>query len=293
VRVGNPPSPLRWGWLQRTWCAGVLCGLLAVAGPHGAVAADPEAAPSLKPTAVETRERDEVPPAPQRRPGHLPLERAPAAAQSRDVEPPDLQLEALAVPFKAPKDGAASPSQCLASLTALDAVLRVEKSFSTEKGCLVDDPVRVLTVGPPGAPIALPSAPTLNCTFAATFGRWLSQVVQPLAEHHLGTPITRVQVGPGYTCRFRNNARGGKLSEHAFGNAIDILGFQTADGATLSVLSYPTASPAQRAFLEAARTTACGYFTTVLGPGANAAHENHFHLDLGRHGRTDNYKICE
>jgi hypothetical protein len=41
------------------------------------------------------------------------------------------------------------------------------------------------------------------------------------------------------------------------------------------------------------RTSACGYFTTVLGPGSNEAHKNHFHFDLALHGRSDNYRICE
>jgi hypothetical protein len=38
---------------------------------------------------------------------------------------------------------------------------------------------------------------------------------------------------------------------------------------------------------------ACGYFTTVLAPGADAAHEAHFHLDSGLHGATPNDRICE
>jgi hypothetical protein len=45
--------------------------------------------------------------------------------------------------------------------------------------------------------------------------------------------------------------------------------------------------------LKGLRGSACGYFTTVLGPGANEAHKEHFHFDLGQHGKTDNFKICE
>ena len=43
----------------------------------------------------------------------------------------------------------------------------------------------------------------------------------------------------------------------------------------------------------ALRISACGYFTTVLGPGANAAHAEHYHFDLGLHGKSGNYRICE
>lgn len=40
----------------------------------------------------------------------------------------------------------------------------------------------------------------------------------------------------------------------------------------------PLASKAQ--FLRAAHRAACGVFGTVLGPEANSAHKNHFHLDM-------------
>jgi hypothetical protein len=41
------------------------------------------------------------------------------------------------------------------------------------------------------------------------------------------------------------------------------------------------------------RTAACGYFTTVLGPGANAAHASHFHFDLAMRGKNGDHRICE
>jgi hypothetical protein len=41
------------------------------------------------------------------------------------------------------------------------------------------------------------------------------------------------------------------------------------------------------------RQAACGWFTTVLGPGADAAHAEHVHFDVLRHGASDNYRICE
>jgi hypothetical protein len=33
-------------------------------------------------------------------------------------------------------------------------------------------------------------------------------------------------------------------------------------------------------FLRAAHRAACGIFGTVLGPEANSAHKNHFHVDM-------------
>jgi hypothetical protein len=48
-----------------------------------------------------------------------------------------------------------------------------------------------------------------------------------------------------------------------------------------------------RNLIRTLRTTACGYFTTILGPGSNASHADHLHFDLGLHGKTGNYRICE
>ena len=44
-------------------------------------------------------------------------------------------------------------------------------------------------------------------------------------------------------------------------------------------------------FLRAAHRSACNVFNTVLGPEANNAHLNHFHLDMAE--RIKNTKICE
>ncbi len=35
-------------------------------------------------------------------------------------------------------------------------------------------------------------------------------------------------------------------------------------------------------FLRAVRNSACGPFTTVLGPGSDSYHSNHFHLDRAK-----------
>jgi hypothetical protein len=44
------------------------------------------------------------------------------------------------------------------------------------------------------------------------------------------------------------------------------------------------------AFLRAIHRAACRTFTTVLGPEANAAHKNHFHVDMAERSRGG---ICE
>jgi len=44
---------------------------------------------------------------------------------------------------------------------------------------------------------------------------------------------------------------------------------------------------------RAVRTAACGWFTTVLGPGADSFHANNMHLDIEQHGSSGSYRICE
>jgi hypothetical protein len=44
-------------------------------------------------------------------------------------------------------------------------------------------------------------------------------------------------------------------------------------------------------FREAVRASACARFTTVLGPGSDAYHAGHIHLDLAV--RRNGYRICQ
>jgi hypothetical protein len=50
---------------------------------------------------------------------------------------------------------------------------------------------------------------------------------------------------------------------------------------------------AERTFLRAVHSGGCDIFTTVLGPGYDANHRDHFHLDLARHGRDGEGRICK
>jgi hypothetical protein len=99
--------------------------------------------------------------------------------------------------------------------------------------------------------------------------------------------------GPGFQCRGRNGDISAKLSEHAFGNAVDIEYIKLADGNVIKVAEAGNILSSHRAVLATLRGAGCDYFTTVLGPGANAAHESHFHFDLERRGKKGNHKLCQ
>ncbi|HSA66453.1 MAG TPA: extensin family protein, partial [Methyloceanibacter sp.] len=96
-----------------------------------------------------------------------------------------------------------------------------------------------------------------------------------------------------YGCRTRNN-HGVAMSEHAFGNALDVAAFRLADGREISVLrDWWRGGPAERAFLQAAFAGACAEFYTVLGPGSDPYHSNHFHLDLLRNNARNGRHFCQ
>jgi hypothetical protein len=203
----------------------------------------------------------------------------------------------LAQANEAPPQGAAAESvmtsaECQARLEARHATFSFTPPVA-DGACAIPLPVRLRSLAIGADDIPLTGEPVLDCRLAERLADWLGNVVEPLARHHLGGGLAAVETGPGYVCRNRNNEAAGKLSEHAKGNALDIAAFALRDGRRVAVLPPDRVAPAEAAFLAAVRTTACGYFLTVLGPGSDAAHAEHLHVDLGQHGRTANYRICE
>lgn len=148
-----------------------------------------------------------------------------------------------------------------------------------------------------GSGIRFSPQPVLTCAFGKTVSEWLARDVAPLSSALLGEEIDTVEVGPGYSCRLRNNANKGKISEHALGKALDISAFVLKSGKRVSVADDWTKEAvgpdAEGRFLQAAHTAACQRFTTVLGPQADEHHRSHFHLDTGCHGKSCTYLICQ
>ena len=136
---------------------------------------------------------------------------------------------------------------------------------------------------------------TIDCPMIPALEAWLRGVVQPDAEARFGERVAALNVFGAYSCRSIDNLGGARLSEHAFGNAVDVAGFTLADGRTVAfVREWKKPGTQEAAFLHEAHAGACRYFTTVLGPGADVFHYNHIHLDLANHGATDTgpRRIC-
>src|SRR5690606_31030463 len=76
-------------------------------------------------------------------------------------------------------------------------------------------------------------------------------------------------------------------------NGFDVSGFTLADGRKISVLHGWNGLPDEAAFLKDAQAGACKRFTTVLAPGSDRHHADHFHMDLARHGSRGNIRVCQ
>ncbi|NNM71054.1 extensin family protein [Enterovirga aerilata] len=140
--------------------------------------------------------------------------------------------------------------------------------------------------------VGLSNRLTLGCPIIPEIDAWLNGTVQPAAELYFGTSVAEIRAG-SYSCRGRNNRVGAKLSEHAFGNAVDIMSFKLADGRTISVEKGWKGAPDEQDFLREAFVGACRHFTTVLAPGSDIYHYNHFHLDLARHDPRGRRRVCK
>jgi hypothetical protein len=138
-----------------------------------------------------------------------------------------------------------------------------------------------------GGAVAFNATATLDCSMVAELDDWLVDVVQPAAQARFGVAVTEIDSMGSYSCRGMNGQRGAPLSEHSFGNALDIGGFVLADGRRITIVRDWTRGDDQtRAFLMDVHGGACKHFSTVLSPGSNAFHYNHIHVDLAVHGRS-------
>jgi hypothetical protein len=141
--------------------------------------------------------------------------------------------------------------------------------------------------------VAIEPAATLNCPMISTIDRWMATSVQPAAQTYFGSRVVAIRQIASYGCRTRENARGARLSEHAFANALDVAGFRLADGRDLTIGGgWWGGPPQQRAFLQTIFAGACREFHTVLGPGYNRAHANHFHIDLLKTNGNGGRHVC-
>jgi hypothetical protein len=140
-----------------------------------------------------------------------------------------------------------------------------------------------------GPALVKPTA-TLACPMVSALDQWVTGSVQPAAQRWFGQPVVEIKQISAYSCRGMNGQPGARISEHAFGNALDISAFTLADGRTISVKNGWRGLPEEQGFLRDIQAAACEQFTTVLAPGSNVYHYDHMHVDLMR--RPSGGRVC-
>lgn len=140
--------------------------------------------------------------------------------------------------------------------------------------CFIDNPVKVSAIGN----VEMKPAATLTCQMALTFAKWTNKELVPSARWKYFTGIKAIRQGSSYSCRRIAGSR--TPSAHSTGNALDVMAIQLNNGKVIDVRKQGLFAFRARGLLNNVRADGCEYFTTVLGPGYNYDHRNHFHFDL-------------
>jgi hypothetical protein len=133
----------------------------------------------------------------------------------------------------------------------------------------------------------LNAAFSLSCRAAVSLALWEQHVMVPEAERLLGSAVRQIDHFGSFACRNVYGREGGRLSQHASADALDIAGFRLQDGRRITVARHwraegtEGADAAEAQFLRTVHQGACRFFDGVFGPDYNQAHADHLHLDRG------------
>jgi hypothetical protein len=181
-----------------------------------------------------------------------------------------------------------TPSACRLRMAAERIIASSVANIEGPGDCGGSDLVRLQAVPLPGhGNVELSPPAVLRCEMAEAVAVWLKEDVAELAALTFGSRLRSVRTYTAYQCRPRNNLVGGVTSEHGKGNALDVGSITLIDGKTID----PTDVKISPKFREAWKRSVCDRFATVLGPGADAYHEKHIHLDIK--DRRNGYRMCQ
>lgn len=291
----------------------ILSLILAAALVTPAIAQDARAQPPAPRPELPAMEAatDEAPvPAPLPRPSAVPDDAPPSSdpLPSKDAEPassgvlipPDAYDEPVAPlgsapgppAFEALRESDFDHAACRLGLVMLG-VDHVEVPALTDpddRDCGIARPVELRAIQPG---VTLEGGAVMRCDTARALALWLREMVIPAAARLPGSPrLTSLATGTGYACRgVVGGTSQARISEHALGNAVDIAGFGFSDGTRLEIGPPGDRGDLAVAFQKAVQGSACLYFPTVLGPGSNAAHDDHLHLDIK--ARRGGFRLCQ
>lgn len=192
-------------------------------------------------------------------------------------------------PARNPLATAPDADPACAALTANGLAVFKPREPITAGACGAPSPIEISAIKlDDGTKVTIEPAATMRCATAQALIDWVRGEVVPAAHKHLGEPITALRNAASYDCRGRNRVKGAKLSEHGKANAFDIAAFRKRSGDWVEVGKPGSGA----AFFAQVRKSACGPFTTVLGPGSDSYHEDHLHVDLATRGRNRRALYC-
>lgn len=187
-------------------------------------------------------------------------------------------------PPRVPAVMPADEVQCRSDLKALGVQYRDLPPINDGAACGIDYPVRVSAIGS----VQMKPAATVTCAMAASFAAWTKRELVPAARLRYFSGVKTIHQGSSYSCRKIAGTR--TLSEHGKGNALDIMRIELNSGRDIDVKKPGLFAFRTRGFLNTVRADGCNYFNTVLGPGYNYDHRNHFHFDIKQ--RRNGYRAC-
>lgn len=177
---------------------------------------------------------------------------------------------------------------CRQRLRKLGVEFRDIPRISNGPSCGIDYPIEL--AGLSGG-IDVKPAVKLNCEVTEAFAKWVKYELAPSSRYRYWSGVKTIKPLGGYSCRTMNSRRGNPMSEHAHGNAIDVGKFVLKNGKEIDVRKKGFFAFREKGLLKAVRTDSCKYFNTVLGPGSDPYHKDHFHFDLRT--RKTGYRHCD
>lgn len=220
-----------------------------------------------------------------------------ADAPKPQGDPPPEQAEAFGPPVPPRwftlRESDADYAACKLALSYLGAAYSEEPALSDpqDADCGIARPIRVERILPD---LTLEGGAVMRCDTARALGFWARDFLRPASAMLPGAPrVVALQLGTTYDCRPRigTGAEKPKLSEHALGNAIDIAAFVFDGQEPLAIQPRTESGDLPEAFQRAVRAAGCLFFTTVLGPGSNEAHDDHLHFDVAV--RRGGWRLCQ
>ncbi|MBF8661509.1 extensin family protein [Pseudomonas putida] len=169
------------------------------------------------------------------------------------------------------------PALCQQALQSSQLRYRAQADSPASAKCPLSNVWRI-----EGGQARLSSSFLASCPLAVAYALFERHGLQPVAQRVLGQPVVQVDHLGSFACRNVYNRKAGRLSQHASANALDIAGFRLRDGQRILLARDWQGSGDKAVFLREVRQAACEHFSTVLGPEYNAAHRDHFHVDMGR-----------